>query len=254
MGFVRIMYLIIVFLHAETAMPDNSTGTLFLKPTQLIITLPDGQRQVFPLLADVVRIGRGDENNEVGLPREIRSISRRHAEIRKEAGGYLLLDLDSGNGVRVNGQKVDTMFLKDGDEICIGDSQEKQEVQIRIQIGTEFIASTESAEQVTMPPVAILSTAIPASGPYLSLRFPNGNIKYFAIQQDLITVGRGPDNSLSLPYRFISARHFELRQTEQGFTITDLQSTNGTLVNNKTLTPNQPTSIHSETIIRIGDD
>jgi pSer/pThr/pTyr-binding forkhead associated (FHA) protein len=83
------------------------------------------------VLVDVVRIGRGAENNDVALPKEFRSISRQHIEIRKEAGGYLLLDLDSGNGVRVNGQKVDTIFLKDGDEICIGDAKEKQEVQIR---------------------------------------------------------------------------------------------------------------------------
>ena len=133
-------------------MPDDIKGTLFLKPTQLILTFPDGTRQILPLLAEVVRIGRDTENNDLALPKEFKSISRRHCEIRREAGGYVLLDLNSGNGVYVNGQKVDTIYLRDGDEIRIGDPNEKQEVLIRIQLGTEFTTSLEAAEQVTMPP------------------------------------------------------------------------------------------------------
>ena len=203
-------------------MTNSVKGTLFLKPTQLIITLPDGERQVVPLLAEVIRIGRGSENNGVSLPKEFKSISRQHLEIRREADGYLLLDLDSGNGVYVNRQKVDTVFLKDGDEIRIGEAKDGQEVQIRVQIGTEFLASSKEAEQVTLPPTTALSSTIPESGPYLSVRFPNGSVKYFSILQYSTTVGRGPDNSLSLPYRFISARHFELHQTGDQFIITDL--------------------------------
>src|SRR5258706_3077959 len=235
-------------------MTDDIKGTLFLRPTQLIMTVPDGQRQVVPLLAEVVRIGRGSEGNDVVLPNEFKSISRRHFEIRRESGSFVLLDLDSGNGVYVNGQKVDTVYLKDGDEIRIGNASDNQEVHIRIQIGTEFLASAETAEQVTLPPTFALSNSIPEIGPYLSIRFPNGSVKYFSILQNITTVGRGAENSLSLPYRFISARHFELRQAGNNFTITDLKSTNGTLINNKPLIPNEPQSIHNDTIIRIGDD
>jgi ABC transport system ATP-binding/permease protein len=235
-------------------MADSIKSTLFLKPTQLILTMPDGERQVIPLLAEVVRIGRGTENNDVALPQTFKSISRRHLEIRREAGGYVLLDLDSGNGVSVNGRKVDFIPLKDEDEIRIGEAKDGQEVQIRIQIGTEFSTSTESAELITLPPTSALSASIPESGPYLCVRFPNGALKYFSIMQNITSVGRGPENSLSLPYRFISARHFELRQSTDGFTIRDLKSTNGTFVNNKKLSPDLPTPIHNDSIIRIGDD
>ena len=107
-------------------MAEDVKGTLFLKPTQLILTLPDGQRQVVPVLTEVVRIGRGNENNDVTLPQEFKSISRRHLEIRKESDGFVLFDLDSGNGVYVNGQKVDTVSLKEGDEIRIGNADEHQ--------------------------------------------------------------------------------------------------------------------------------
>ena len=67
-------------------MTDLIKSTLFLKPTQLILTMPDGERQVIPLLKEVVRIGRGTENNDIPLPQEFKSISRRHLEIRREAG------------------------------------------------------------------------------------------------------------------------------------------------------------------------
>jgi len=209
---------------------------------------------VAPLIADVVRIGRGSENNDIALPADFKSISRRHLEIRREAGRYVLLDLESGNGVLVNGQKVDTIFLNDGDEIRIGEANEKQEVHILVRLGTEFTASVESAEHDTLAPTPVFLASPPTSGPYLSVRLSNGHFQYFSIQQNIITIGRDSQNSLSLPYRYISARHFELRRTDDGFMITDLQSTNGTFVNNKLLAPNVPTLIHNETIIRLGDE
>ena len=235
-------------------MPDDIIGTIFLKPTQLILTLPDGKQQRIPLLAEVVRIGRDTENNDVPLPKEFKSISRRHCEIRREAGGYVLLDLNSGNGVYVNGQKVDTVYLRDGDEIRIGDPNEKQEVLIHIQLGTEFTASLATAEQVTMLPLSTLSDTAPENNPYFILRFPKGSTKYFPIQQTNIVVGRSTAVNLSLPYRFISGRHFELHQTGADFAIIDLRSTNGTLVNNKPLKPDEAVPLHTNAIIRIGDD
>jgi len=233
---------------------DNIQGTLFLKPRQLILTFPGGRRQVIPLLTEVVRIGRDIENNDVPLPKEFKSISRRHCEIRREAGGHVLLDLNSSNGVYVNGQKVDTVFLRDGDEIRIGDAGEKEEVLIQIQSGMEFAASHEAAEQVNMPPSSTLSNLVPENTPYFTVRFPKGSTKYFPIQQNISVVGRDPEVSLSLPYRFISGRHFELRKNGDDFTITDLYSANGTFVNNKPLVPDAVVPIHTNTIIRIGDD
>jgi hypothetical protein len=47
--------------------------------------------------------------------------SRRHAEVRFEAGAYLLYDLSSSNGTRVNGQPVSVHRLGAGDVFEIGD-------------------------------------------------------------------------------------------------------------------------------------
>ncbi len=48
------------------------------------------------------------------------SVSRRHLEIILGDDGVLLRDLGSGNGTRVNGDKVTESRLQDGDEIAIG--------------------------------------------------------------------------------------------------------------------------------------
>ena len=234
-------------------MAEEIKGTLYLKPTQLIMTMPDGQRQVIALQSKVTRIGRGTEDNDVALPQEFKTISRHHLEIRKETGGYVLLDLDSGNGVYVNGEKVDTVYLKDGDEFQIGEPNEKQAIAFLFRSGSNLSMASEISEQETLAPLS-LSASIPEDTPYLSLHLPNGQLGYFAIRNNINIIGRGKEASLRIPYRFVSARHFELRWNEAEFLITDLASTNGTLVNNKPLAPNVPTSIFNNTIIRIGDD
>jgi pSer/pThr/pTyr-binding forkhead associated (FHA) protein len=48
------------------------------------------------------------------------NVSRRHAEIRQEGAGYWIVDLDSTNGLEVNGKRVDRARLRDGDRITLG--------------------------------------------------------------------------------------------------------------------------------------
>jgi ABC transport system ATP-binding/permease protein len=235
-------------------MANPVKGTLILKPTQLVIIWPDERRQVVPVYLETVRIGRGRENNDIEVPAEYASISRRHIEIRREGKGYRLIDLGSSNGVYVNRQKVENAILQDGDEIRIGDVNLQQEIQILYQMGTEFLTSTEVSEPTTMPPASSLSSVVPENLPYLSLRFPNGQVRYFPIQKELTVIGRSADAGLSIPYRFISSSHFELRQSGNDFTIMDLKSTNGTLLNNKPLVPHEAVAVHHNDIIRIGDD
>jgi hypothetical protein len=48
------------------------------------------------------------------------NVSRRHAELRKEHGAWVVADLASTNGVKVNGRRVAEQKLNPGDEITIG--------------------------------------------------------------------------------------------------------------------------------------
>jgi FHA domain/Domain of unknown function (DUF1707) len=49
-----------------------------------------------------------------------RAVSRRHAELRFESGSWLLVDVGSRNGTRVNGWLVSQAHLSDGDELVLG--------------------------------------------------------------------------------------------------------------------------------------
>jgi hypothetical protein len=51
------------------------------------------------------------------------SVSRKHAEVRPAGDGWVVSDLGSTNGTKVNGATVSERRLKDGDTITVGDAQ-----------------------------------------------------------------------------------------------------------------------------------
>lgn len=64
-----------------------------------------------------LNIGRR-ENNDVVVASLV--VSGDHAKVDCTSSGYLLTDLKSKNGTYVNGRKVDTCYLKNGDQVSIG--------------------------------------------------------------------------------------------------------------------------------------
>src|SRR5688572_30872843 len=73
----------------------------------------------FELTLGETRIGRGADQDVVLS--DI-AVSRRHITINAEGGRYRLRDLGSGNGTLVNGQRVDTVLLNDGDHVELGNT------------------------------------------------------------------------------------------------------------------------------------
>ncbi len=73
----------------------------------------------FPLIRDVTSIGRSG-NNDVVISNKY--ASGRHCEISYSDAGFTIHDLNSTNGLFLNGNKIDTRILKDGDRILIGAS------------------------------------------------------------------------------------------------------------------------------------
>ena len=50
------------------------------------------------------------------------NVSRNHAEIRPAGDGYVVADLGSTNGTKVNGVRVAEHHLRDGDEVRFGNT------------------------------------------------------------------------------------------------------------------------------------
>jgi len=82
------------------------------------LLLPTGDR--IPLGEDVVTFGRRPESTVVLADP---NASRAHAEVRPQGAGHVLVDLGSTNGTRVNGARVSSHVLQDGDEIMFGNTR-----------------------------------------------------------------------------------------------------------------------------------
>ena len=71
----------------------------------------------FTLDRSPIRLGRSEEN-EVQL--EHPSISRKHLRLHLEAGSWKVMDVESRNGVRVNGESYAQIALRHGDVLEVG--------------------------------------------------------------------------------------------------------------------------------------
>lgn len=79
------------------------------------LVLPTGDR--FVLGEDIVTIGRVPESV---IMLEDPNVSRNHAEIRPSGTGFVLADVGSTNGTKINGIRVSERVLQDGDELTFG--------------------------------------------------------------------------------------------------------------------------------------
>jgi pSer/pThr/pTyr-binding forkhead associated (FHA) protein len=71
----------------------------------------------FTLDSELVRAGRHPESD---IFLDDITVSRRHAEIVREGGGYVVRDVGSLNGTYLNRERVESAPLSDGDELQIG--------------------------------------------------------------------------------------------------------------------------------------
>lgn len=86
---------------------------------KLLVQESAGTRE-FELVDNEVHIGRELDN---ALRLADPSISRHHAVIRRTQAGWEVQDLQSSNGVLVNGNRVPSSLLQDGDRVTLGQIQ-----------------------------------------------------------------------------------------------------------------------------------
>lgn len=86
---------------------------------KLIIEDDEGKTTVYPLSSGEISIGR-KEGNTIRLME--RNVSRRHARLLRNNGTVFIEDLDSYNGIRINGERINGRYeVKEGDLVEIGD-------------------------------------------------------------------------------------------------------------------------------------
>lgn len=83
----------------------------------LYIINNDGRIYSFPIRKKEITIGRNKENDIALIDR---AVSRHHARIIMTSEGYLLTDLGSFNGTKLNGESIQSVLLQHDDLIRIG--------------------------------------------------------------------------------------------------------------------------------------
>src|SRR5260221_4480 len=62
-------------------------------------------------------------SRECDIQVEDANVSRRHAELRQEGTAYWIVDLESTNGIEVNGKRVKRAKLEPGDTFTVGSTE-----------------------------------------------------------------------------------------------------------------------------------
>lgn len=99
---------------------DSAPITRFKTMPRVTITVPDVNPQPYRFQLDrrVVTLGRGN-NNDIVI--DCGSVSGSHAEMRRIEGGYELHDLDSTNGIKLDGERMLVIPLQSGLSVKLGD-------------------------------------------------------------------------------------------------------------------------------------
>jgi signal transduction histidine kinase len=150
------------------------------------------QGKRFELLASPMAMGR-DQTNPIRL--HDHEVSRRHAEVRPEAGGFRLVDLGSANGSYLNERAIGSTSLKVGDRVRLGQtvmlfqddgppSELEKEMTARVSLLGRSSPDDRSAILRSMPAGegSRMLTAPGSAGAWLKDRLANLAVMYQATQ------------------------------------------------------------------------
>jgi pSer/pThr/pTyr-binding forkhead associated (FHA) protein len=208
-----------------------------VRPVEDLIRLVNVQdeNQVSPLHAGTNSVGR--EDADVLLIDA--TVSRKHATITVDGDTITLTDTGSTNGTTVNGAMLaanQPRTLRANDEIAFG------RVTFRLIVPGVEPGPPEVSEPEPEP--------IP-EGAYARLMLSGPPAATHYLTADEFRIGRR-EGDLILRDSYCSGRHALIRRAEGEVTITDLGSTNGTLVNGEKIAVNEPVALKDGDQITIG--
>jgi len=216
-----------------------------------------------------------------------RGVSREHAELVREGGGWTVRDLGSSNGTFVGGERVESKRLRPGDEIGFGPeitatliddapgaappARDEPAGGVRLErqtvtrgesprgVGVTRAGARRPAAAGNDAPRASRARVTPAPGPGLAgllrhvawqLEPADPGAEVVAIRKSATTVGRDPGAGLPIDDESVSRMHARLDREHGRLYVTDLKSRNGTLVNDAKVLREE---VHDGDTVTFGD-
>ena len=218
----------------------------------------------------VIEIGRHPECH-VCFPKDMNTISRKHAEIRREGNRFMAID-HSTNGTLVNGKPIQEFILKDGDVLTISENGPKISVLTTIikenELPPELIQPKPPSRPVpeapiqnhypdehieSVPPASVFSQEQPTpvkDRQDIPPKVPVQNIQQsFVIQfgpkiksfQTLpITLGVGPECDFTIDHPAILSQHAQIYYSGNSYHIKDLSGRGLLTINGKSVSDEAP--------------
>lgn len=231
---VGVMFCVDCGLIFDSALPADAFGA----PAVQLPVLVDAEGKEHPLRPGANSIGR---QGDVLI--DDQRISRRHAQIDSDGNTFTVQDLGSTNGTTLNGAPLtpnQPQAMNAGDKLSLG--------------GFELTLSLPGEAQKTMIGAGGRTAAI--SAPPTAEDAPAfliGDGRRFPLHSGAQKFGRKADNPIQIANAYVSGVHGEIEVAEDGIYLTDLGSTNGTVLNESKLPAHQRTLLQPADVIRLGE-
>lgn len=183
-------------------------------------------------------IGRAEENT-VGLFGDP-GVQPRHAVIERRGKNFTLRNLAVAQGTTINGSRIETSELHDGDRIKISDYQ----LVFHERAGAPTVRR-EALAPMAPPiirqapdPVLTSSAPSPPSPQAENSAYLRGNDgQRYPLRSGAVTrLGRALDNDVVINHASVSRHHAQIEGNGNGYRVRDLGSQNGTFVDGELVT------------------
>jgi pSer/pThr/pTyr-binding forkhead associated (FHA) protein len=189
-------------------------------------------------------IGRAEEN-PVGLFGDP-AVQPRHAVIERRGANYVIKNLAVQAGTLVNGNRIESVDLHDGDRINIGGYEMMFHLRGSSAPRRQASLTTDRANPASV--ATPLATNVKVDGPSLI----DASGQPYPVGAGAVTrIGRALDNEIVVCRSSVSRHHASIENSNGAFVVKDLNSQNGTFVGNRRVT--EPTRVNDGDTVRVGD-
>jgi ABC transport system ATP-binding/permease protein len=187
---------------------------------KLVICDEEGKTTVVPLIRDEVTIGR-KEGNTIRLTE--RNISRFHAKMTRQDDAFVIEDVGSLCGTKVNGEllREAQAQVSIADQIAIGDYSLsiRTDVSGDVPLGRQMEPGDQAGIGKVTPHARLVMLSDPEPGREIDLT------------AELYVVGRSEESNCRIRHPSLSRAHARIDLDAGKWTISDLDSTTGIVVN-----------------------
>ena len=211
----------------------------------------------FRLEGAVATLGRAEENS-IGLFGDP-AVQPRHAIIEHRGDIFALKNLAVQAGTRLNGNRIETTTLHEGDRISIGNyelsfhtrsertSRESAVLGPIVKVPDAGVVTSVNPPPLEVSPAAIPATFSAAPRPYL---VGAGGQRFDLPGGAPVRLGRALDNDIVVADASVSRHHASIEARNGSFVLRDLGSQNGTWIGERRITE---AALGPGDLLRLGD-